>query len=76
MDSEGVFPEPLITIWEPKSYPLLLQYLGQGYSCPRKVLINTEVKLVEPPEKKELFNANHPEEYAAAINELKYGAGG
>lgn len=76
MDTDGVFPEPLITIWEPKSYPLLLQYLGQGYSCPRKVLINTDVKVVEAPSKKELFNANRPEEYAAAIKELRNGVGG
>ena len=75
LDTAGVFPEPLITIWEPKSYPLLLQYLGQGYSCPRKVLINTDVKLLEAPDKKELFNANHPQEYAAVIKELRNGAG-
>ena len=38
------FPEPLmVTIYEPKSYPVLLQYLAQGYSCPRKMLINSEV---------------------------------
>ena len=37
------FPEPLITIWEPKAYPILLSYLSQGYSCPRKVLINSDV---------------------------------
>jgi molybdopterin-guanine dinucleotide biosynthesis protein A len=29
-------PEPLIAIWEPKSYPVLLNFLSQGYSCPRK----------------------------------------
>ncbi len=41
------FPEPLITIWEPKAYPILLNYLAQGYSCPRKVLINNDVEIVE-----------------------------
>ena len=76
LDTDGVFPEPLITIWEPRSYPLLLQFLGQGYSCPRKVLINTDVNILEAPVKKELFNANHPQEYAAVIKELKNGAGG
>ncbi|MDA9328209.1 NTP transferase domain-containing protein, partial [Flavobacteriaceae bacterium] len=40
------FPEPLITIYEPKAYPVLLQYLAQGYSCPRKMLINSEVEIV------------------------------
>jgi molybdopterin-guanine dinucleotide biosynthesis protein A len=41
------FPEPLITIWEPKAYSILLQFLAQGYSCPRKVLINNNVEIVE-----------------------------
>ncbi len=34
---DNEFPEPLITIWEPKSYTVLLAFLAQGYSCPRKV---------------------------------------
>ena len=41
------FPEPLITIWEPKAYPIMLQFLAMGYSCPRKVLINSDIKIVE-----------------------------
>lgn len=40
---ETKFPEPLITIWEPRAYPVLLEFLSQGYSCPRKVLINTDI---------------------------------
>lgn len=56
------FPEPLITIWEPKSYPMLLQYLSQGYSCPRKVLINSDINLIEVPDHEALSNVNTPEE--------------
>ena len=56
------FPEPLITIWEPKSYPVLLSWLAQGYSCPRKVLINSDVKLLEAPNPDALTNVNTPEE--------------
>ncbi len=56
------FPEPLITIWEPKSYPVLLSFLSQGYSCPRKVLINTDVKVLDPPYPDELTNVNTPED--------------
>lgn len=52
------FPEPLIAIWEPKAYPVLLQFLAQGYSCPRKVLINSEVKLLTVPDEKTLINVN------------------
>jgi molybdopterin-guanine dinucleotide biosynthesis protein A len=56
------FPEPLITIWEPKSYPVLLAWLAQGYSCPRKVLINNDIKLLQAPDLDALTNVNTPED--------------
>jgi molybdopterin-guanine dinucleotide biosynthesis protein A len=56
------FPEPLITVWEPKSYPALLQFLAQGYSCPRKVLINSDINLLQVPDAEALSNVNTPEE--------------
>lgn len=56
------FPDPLITIWEPKSYPVLLQYLAQGYCCPRKVLINSDVELLQAPDAEALTNVNTPDE--------------
>ena len=59
---ENEFPEPLITIWEPQSYPALLSFLAKGYSCPRKVLINNEINLIQVSNKKALFNANTPED--------------
>jgi len=65
------FPEPLITIWEPKSYGVLLNFLSQGYSCPRKVLINSDVRLLQAPEPKDLSNVNNPEEYQEAVADLR-----
>ncbi len=57
------FPEPLITIWEPRAYPVLLQFLTQGYSCPRKVLINSDVQLLNAENAENVLkNVNHPEE--------------
>jgi molybdenum cofactor guanylyltransferase len=56
------FPEPLITIWEPKSYPVLLSFLAQGYSCPRKVLINSDITLLNAPDPDALTNVNTPDE--------------
>lgn len=55
-------PEPLITIWEPKSYLTLLSFLAQGYSCPRKVLMNTDIAEVIPNNPNTLLNVNTPEE--------------
>ncbi|MDB5155174.1 MAG: mobA [Mucilaginibacter sp.] len=59
---DNEFPEPLITIWEPKSYPALLAFLAQGYSCPRKVLINSDVNLLQVPNPEALTNVNTPDD--------------
>ncbi len=59
---ENEFPEPLITIWEPRSYPVLFQFLAQGYSCPRKVLINSPIELIEAKNPGALKNVNTREE--------------
>jgi len=67
---ETKFPEPLVTIWEPRSYPILLNYLSQGYSCPRKVLINAEIEMVELDDPSVLDNVNTPQEYELAISRL------
>ncbi|MCF6280504.1 MAG: molybdenum cofactor guanylyltransferase [Flavobacteriaceae bacterium] len=67
---DNKFPEPLIAIWEPKAYPILLNYLAQGYSCPRKVLINSDVEIVEVDEHF-IQNINTPSEYEKAKRELK-----
>jgi molybdopterin-guanine dinucleotide biosynthesis protein A len=55
-------PEPLITIWEPKSYQALLSFQSQGYTCPRKALIKSDVNLLQPPDPMALTNVNTPEE--------------
>jgi molybdopterin-guanine dinucleotide biosynthesis protein A len=59
---ENPFPEPLIAIWEPRSYPLLLQFLAQGVSCPRKTLINSSIHLIHANDASALTNVNSPEE--------------
>jgi len=64
------FPEPLITIWEPKSYAVLLSFLARGYSCPRKVLINSDIALLNAPSPEELTNVNTPEDLEKVKNIL------
>ena len=63
------FVEPLITIYEPKAYPILLQYLAQGYSCPRKMLINSDVEIVEI-DASLIRNINTPEAFEVAKKEI------
>ena len=58
-------PEPLITIWEPKSYGMMLALLAQGYSCPRKVLLNSDALSLTVPNPAALTNVNTPEELKA-----------
>lgn len=70
LDSDQEFPEPLITIWEPRAYSVMLQFLSQGYSCPRKVLINSDVEVLQAPVVEDLQNVNHPEERDAAMANL------
>jgi molybdopterin-guanine dinucleotide biosynthesis protein A len=64
------FPEPLITIWEPKAYPILLNYLAMGYSCPRKVLINEDIHKIQCLDPIKLKNANTPGERVELIEML------
>ena len=64
-------PEPLITIWEPKSYPLLLNFLGSGITCPRKVLINSDTLILKPGNPDSLMNVNTPEDKERAQEILR-----
>lgn len=59
-NEETGFVDPLITIWESRSYMRLLQFLNQGYSCPRKVLINSDVEVINPSDSNWLRNVNSP----------------
>jgi molybdopterin-guanine dinucleotide biosynthesis protein A len=60
-------PEPLITIWEPKSHEVLLSYLSNGYTCPRKALIKSDnANILQPPNADLLMNVNTPEDFAKA----------
>jgi len=56
-------PEPLCAIYEPIARMRLLEALGLGLSCPRKVLINSNTQLLAPFKAAALTNVNTPEEY-------------
>jgi len=67
---ETNFPEPLITLWEPKAYPIMLQYLALGNSCPRKVLINSDINMIRVSDTSFMRNVNTPEERILVEKEL------
>src|SRR5579862_2688616 len=56
-------PEPLVTIWEPRSYAALLEHAKLGFTCPRKVLIKTaDASVLDPPDPDALANVNTPDD--------------
>ena len=61
------FPEPLVTIYEPKAFPRLLEFLSLGYACPRKMLINSDTAIVEAASARPFRNANTPEDRAEVM---------
>ena len=65
------FPEPLCAIYEPKSIHRLLYFLGLGYKCPRKVLINSDVHLLDPVNDKALENVNTIDDYRQVLEQIK-----
>jgi len=68
--SDGL-PEPLIAIWEPKSFPLLHQLLSTGNTSLRKALINSDVKIMKAENPDLLMNVNTPEELINAKEILR-----
>ena len=68
--SQDGFPEPLCAIYEPKSIHRLLYFLGLGYKCPRKVLINSDVHLLDPVNDKALENVNTSDDHQEALKQL------
>jgi len=65
------FPEPLIAIWEPKAFSMIMSFIGLGYSCPRKVLIQTKAKVIQASTPEKLENVNTPDELQEALEQLK-----
>ena len=66
-------PEPLITIWEPSAYDLLLQFFNEGFNCPRKILIRNKerVNILQPNESDALLNANTPADAELVRSKIK-----
>ena len=68
---ESKLPEPLVTIWEPNGLKKAIDYMtSAGSSCPRKFLINSDVKLIHPENDEVLYNANSLEEYKYASEKI------
>ena len=63
------FPEPLVTLWEPAAGALLRERIDT-LACPRDLLMEAEIQLLEPRHPEKLLNANRPDEYERIRREL------
>lgn len=61
--SHDGLPEPLCAIYEPRIRERLFSFLGAGYRCPRKALINSRIELLSLPHPHSLDNANTPADF-------------
>jgi len=66
VSASDALPEPLCAIYEPHARSRLLQFMALGFTCPRKVLINSNVELLQLDNSKALDNVNDPVAYEAA----------
>ena len=62
IDPETLFPEPLLTIFEPMIYPDLLRAQQAGHSSINRVLLNCKGKRVKPQDPRILRSINTKEE--------------
>jgi molybdopterin-guanine dinucleotide biosynthesis protein MobB len=60
--------EPLCTLYEPKSRSRLYQFLAAGYDSPHKMLINSPVEVLAPPDGDQLVDVDYPEERQEALH--------
>jgi molybdenum cofactor guanylyltransferase len=70
MSPEKQFPEPLIAIYEPKAYRILLNALSDGVSCPRKAMKGSFIESIDALNPEKLVNVNDPLALEEAIKKL------
>ena len=66
-------PEPLCAIYSASAKPLLDESMNRKVICPRKILINSNAKLLTQPNPSALENFNTPEDLHLQKRELSHG---
>jgi len=62
IDPETLFPEPLLTIFEPAIYPVLLKNYSSGQTSLNRILLNCNGQRIEPRDIRILKSINTKEE--------------
>ena len=65
--SNDGLPEPLCAIYASGSDKLIRKFVDDGIFCPRKVLINSDTKLLDQPNPVALENINTPADLAGSV---------
>lgn len=55
-------PDPLLTLWEPMAWPLLVKFVAKGNISPRDFLSTHGAHTIIPPDDRTLLNINSPGE--------------
>lgn len=59
--------DPLCALYEPKALTRFFEFISLGSYCPRKMLNNSPVNLLQIKKKEELMNFNTPEEFQKLV---------
>lgn len=62
-------PEPLCAIYRAGSDRILRDFVAEGVTCPRRILIRSDTQLLEQPSAASLDNVNTPDDLAASVLE-------
>ena len=62
-------PEPLCAIYRAGSAVIVRQFVDDGIRCPRKILINSDTRLLVQPNPRSLDNVNTPDDLHASVLE-------
>jgi molybdenum cofactor guanylyltransferase len=68
--SKKSFPEPLLTIWEPKSYEILKIVFQKGEYSLRDILQDNDCQILQTFDDKILLNINKPQELETVLKVL------
>jgi molybdopterin-guanine dinucleotide biosynthesis protein A len=67
--SHDDLPEPLCAIYRSGSEAIVRDFVDAGLTCPRKMLIRSDTKLLAQPNPRALDNINTPEELQESVLE-------
>ena len=67
--SHDDLPEPLCAIYHVGSDARIREFVDTGMTCPRKMLIRSDTRLLQQPNPRSLDNVNTPEDLSASVLE-------